>query len=298
MIDSPIDCGYIIYANDRTEIDTLYPIAEQIDEKDNLDLQLISADTYYSNGDYAAAEPIYTDIVNNYPSEQRAVKAYTQLFSLKKVTDSTGTNFSELKTLLESKMPLIADSVILKVVSQLAVLCQVGNSEYVPAINTFEEIAEQNPGTDEALYAEIDALTTATIYYNQSGGMQKGLPGKYKANSEDELLSKINSVMKDNFEGMSSKKDIIPTEYSLYNNYPNPFNPSTIIRFDIPERTQIELVVYDILGRRVKSLINNEFRNPGRYEVSFNASSLASGVYICKITTKNYSQARKMLLVR
>ncbi len=92
--------------------------------------------------------------------------------------------------------------------------------------------------------------------------------------------------------------NIVPTEYSLYNNYPNPFNPTTIIRFDIPERTNVELIVYDILGRRVKSLVNNELRNPGRYEVSFDAGSLATGVYIYKLTTKYYSQARKMLLVK
>jgi hypothetical protein len=96
----------------------------------------------------------------------------------------------------------------------------------------------------------------------------------------------------------AESEKLIPTEYSLYNNYPNPFNPTTAIRFDIPERTNVELVVYDILGRRVKSLISDEVRNPGRYEISFNGSSLASGVYIYKITTKNYSQARKMLLIK
>ncbi len=78
----------------------------------------------------------------------------------------------------------------------------------------------------------------------------------------------------------------------------NPFNPTTIIRFDIPERTNVELSVYNILGQKVKTLINNETRNAGRYEVSFNGNSLASGVYIYKLTTQNYSQARKMLLIK
>jgi hypothetical protein len=104
--------------------------------------------------------------------------------------------------------------------------------------------------------------------------------------------------MEDNFEGEDKTKEIIPTEYSLYNNYPNPFNPTTIIRFDIPERTEVNLVVYDIIGRRVKSLVTDEIKNPGRYEVSFAAGSLSSGVYIYKLTTSSYSQARKMLLVK
>ena len=273
LIESPINCGYIVYANDRTAIDTLFPVTEQNDQKDNLDLQLMSADSYYNDGDFASAEPLYSDIIDNYPSEQRAIKAYTQLYALKKVTDSTGTNFSGLKTLLESKLPEIADSMVKKVVSQLSILCNVGNSEYVPAINTFDAIAEQNSGTEEAFYAEIDALTTAVISYNRGGGLQKGLPGKYKVNSEDDLLNKLNKIMNDKFESENKEKQSIPTEYSLYNNYPNPFNPTTTIRFDIPERTEVELVVYDILGKRVKSLVNNEVRNPGRYEMSFNASS-------------------------
>ncbi len=86
--------------------------------------------------------------------------------------------------------------------------------------------------------------------------------------------------------------------YALYDPYPNPFNPMTIISFEIPERTSVDLVVYDILGRRVKSLISNELKNPGRYEINFNANSLASGVYIYKLTTKKYSQVRKMLLAK
>ncbi len=298
LIETPINCGYIVYANDRTAIDTLYPVAEENDQKDNLEMQLMAADSYYNDGNLSAAEPLYTELINNYPSEQRAVKAYTQLYSLKKVTDSTGTNFSGLKSLLQSKLLEIADSAVKLVASQLSILCNVGNSEYIPAINTFDEIAEQNSGTEEGLYAEIDAFTTAVISYNQGGGLQKGLPGKYKVNSEDDLLNKLNKIMNDKFESENKGKQIIPTEYSLYNNYPNPFNPTTTIRFDIPERTNVELVVYDILGRKVKSLVSNEMRNPGRYEVSFNASALASGVYIYKLTTKNYSQARKMLLVK
>ena len=104
--------------------------------------------------------------------------------------------------------------------------------------------------------------------------------------------------MKNNFEENSNKKGIIPTEYSLYNNYPNPFNPTTTIRVDIPERTNVELSVYNILGQKVKTLIANESRNPGRYEVSFNGNSLASGVYVYRLTTKNYTQSRKMLLIK
>jgi hypothetical protein len=114
-----------------------------------------------------------------------------------------------------------------------------------------------------------------------------------------EYFGRIKKLLEDNTGlGNETEKSLIPTEYSLYDNYPNPFNPTTTIKFDIPEKTNVELIVYDILGRQVKSLVNNEIKIPGSYEVSFNASTLASGVYIYKLTTKRYSQARKMLLVK
>jgi hypothetical protein len=123
------------------------------------------------------------------------------------------------------------------------------------------------------------------------------------------MQDRMNKLIRSRFgaEENKSAKEIIPTKYSLYNNYPNPFNPTTTIRFDIPEVTNVELAVYNILGQKVKSLISNETRNPGRYEVSFSAkggsasggnASLASGVYIYRLTTQNFSQSKKMLLIK
>lgn len=97
--------------------------------------------------------------------------------------------------------------------------------------------------------------------------------------------------------GVKNEKNIIKG-FNLFEPYPNPFNPTTTIRFDIPERTAVELAVFNILGQKVKTLISSEVRNPGRYEISFNGGSLASGVYIYRLVTQNYSQARKMLIVK
>jgi len=91
---------------------------------------------------------------------------------------------------------------------------------------------------------------------------------------------------------------LIPAGYHLSQNYPNPFNPVTHIRFGIPERTRIQLEVYDVLGRMVKSLLDNNIQNPGWYEISFDAGSLASGVYFFVLKTKKYSEVRKMLLMK
>jgi len=87
------------------------------------------------------------------------------------------------------------------------------------------------------------------------------------------------------------------SEYRLKNNYPNPFNPSTTIEYVIPKAGLVELTIYNSLGQKVKTLVNK--RQPaGSYTLNYNASDLASGVYFYKIKTKNFTQAKKMLLIK
>ena len=88
----------------------------------------------------------------------------------------------------------------------------------------------------------------------------------------------------------------IPNGYKLDQNYPNPFNPETIQRFSIPERTQVNITVYDILGRRVKEIINKEYA-PGTYETNINLEGLANGIYFINMHTKNISKTNKALLL-
>jgi Neuraminidase (sialidase) len=97
--------------------------------------------------------------------------------------------------------------------------------------------------------------------------------------------------------GISNNNHGIPKEYSLGQNYPNPFNPGTNIKFQVPKAGNVKLTVYDMLGNEVALLVNN-FMQPGSYSTDFNASSLASGVYFYKIEANNFSDTKKMILVK
>ena len=88
-----------------------------------------------------------------------------------------------------------------------------------------------------------------------------------------------------------------PTDYVLEQNYPNPFNPKTTIGFAIPKPEQVSLIVYDALGRQVATLVN-ERREAGRYEVNFDGSRLASGVYFYQLKAGAFTQTAKMVLVK
>jgi hypothetical protein len=89
----------------------------------------------------------------------------------------------------------------------------------------------------------------------------------------------------------------LPKQNQLHQNYPNPFNPSTTISFDVAEMAHVKLVVYDVLGREITTLVNNSL-SPGRYNSQFNINALASGVYLYRIQIGDYYQTKTMLLIK
>jgi len=85
--------------------------------------------------------------------------------------------------------------------------------------------------------------------------------------------------------------------YQLYKNYPNPFNPSTNIEFSLPKSSNVKLIVYNVLGQKVATLIDGKM-NTGKHSVSFNASNLSSGMYFYRLEAGDFVQVQKMLLVK
>ncbi|MBU2491803.1 MAG: T9SS type A sorting domain-containing protein [Bacteroidetes bacterium] len=89
----------------------------------------------------------------------------------------------------------------------------------------------------------------------------------------------------------------LPSDFSLSQNYPNPFNPNTIISYQLPEQSNVKLKIYDMLGREIKTLVN-DVKPAGSYNISFNAANLSSGIYFYTINTPSFSQSKKMMLIK
>jgi len=100
-----------------------------------------------------------------------------------------------------------------------------------------------------------------------------------------------------NISGINNDKNDLPTIFSLSQNYPNPYNPTTNITYSVATNTHVSIRIYDILGKAVSTLVN-ENKEPGNYRVNFNGSGLPSGIYFYRIEAGNFSETRKMILLK
>ncbi len=119
-------------------------------------------------------------------------------------------------------------------------------------------------------------------------------------NPSGTIFAATNGGLFRSVQSTTSVKDLsadTPIRFSLNQNYPNPFNPSTIIRYAIPEASFTSIKVYDILGNEVATLVNEE-KPAGRYEVSFSALQLSSGIYFYKLQAGSFVETKKMILIK
>ena len=97
--------------------------------------------------------------------------------------------------------------------------------------------------------------------------------------------------------GESSLLQAVPTTFELFQNHPNPFNPSTAIRYGLPQKSQVRLEVFHLLGQRVAVLVDGE-KEAGYHAVTFENPDLASGLYIYRLSAVNFVQTKKLILLR
>lgn len=135
---------------------------------------------------------------------------------------------------------------------------------------------------------KLSALVNGTTYFWHVSASNAGGASAY---------SSIESFTTEPQTAVRRMDSPIPTAYALSQNYPNPFNPTTTIDFSIPKETFVRLTVYDPLGRQVKILIDNEL-TAGTYHVTLDASALQSGVYFYRLEAGNYSDTKKLVLLK
>jgi len=150
---------------------------------------------------------------------------------------------------------------------------------------------DANQGPSPIIVTTIDTFLVTGL---SIGKTYRFALSAFDLSTNESGLSKVDSTI---LTGISKLPNSTPTTYALSQNYPNPFNPSTIISFDIPKQSYVKLVVYNVLGRSVKTLVDEE-KSPGSYNVIFDASNMSSGVYFYRITAGNFAVTKKLLLLK
>lgn len=145
----------------------------------------------------------------------------------------------------------------------------------------------------DANYGEVNASAFLKMTFDASQ-----LPGITEDGVREYVIEVTGHYTNGDDNSLSKIKQNIPLVYNLSQNYPNPFNPTTKINYELPLNTKVNIVIYDILGREVMRLVNNEFKQAGRYTVEFNGQNYASGVYFYRIEAGNFIQSKKMVLVK
>ena len=114
----------------------------------------------------------------------------------------------------------------------------------------------------------------------------------------DPLLESIGNTIR-NHNGTSIQDEHLkePASFILYNNYPNPFNPSTTIKFSLDEETRVKLIIYDVIGRVIETLLNG-YVSLGIHSVNFDGTKLPSGIYLCVLNSGSKTITNKMILLK
>jgi|GEM_PF-1714624 hypothetical protein len=157
--------------------------------------------------------------------------------------------------------------------------------------NKFSTVLLDSAGIADTLFTYHSKILTSAFYWKVQASNTAG-PGQWSAVMNVSVIAGINNI-----------KNGVPVVYNLYQNYPNPFNPSTMIIFALPFSSKVKIEVYNLLGEKVRELVNEQ-KTAGYYEVYFNTTGLASGVYLYMIEAKStdgkseYVNTKKMMLMK
>ncbi len=246
------------------------------------------------NGKYDVAIGYYKEIVSDYSDSSNASSCLARIFNCYEKKQATVTEYALLENYFLAIAADTAHSVIMRNVSEdLAIQSNIKQGNIEEAISDYDEIYANNTNTPKGFHALInkEILSAGEGDNLNSGSTFDEI--EFKQIKINALLKGLNTRdAKANFSTNSN-----PLDFSLSQNFPNPFNPSTTIRFDIRTSGNVSLKVYDILGREVAVLADEHLR-AGSYERMFEASNLSSGVYFYTLRAVEFVKTLRMVVVR
>lgn len=261
---------------------------------------LISGMEAENNKDYSTAEQTYQLIITNYPESEEAAVAIRHLYYIENYTDQ---DFASLRTYIDA-IQVSENSALYKVKEDIKTKSLMKEGEYVTAIDRLEEVINSTTSTEELVYAQIDE-GYCYLQLSEAGSRSIPVNCRIRPASFDDYLK----IVQDLERGLTTSE--IPEDSEeietvvaklSHSNYPNPFNPTTTIAFSLPEESEVSVSIYNIKGQKVTDLTDEHY-NKGKHSVIWNGKdanrkSVASGLYLYKISTDKAVAMKKIMLLK
>jgi len=249
------------------------------------------------NGDYASARPIFEQIITDYPESVEAAASLQKIYFIVNYTDK---DYDALLQYIDNIVAL-EGTTLYRVKKDVIIKTYMQMKEYDVAISHLEPVI-----ADPADEIELtDALKDeAYCYVKLIEEGDRALPEicSVKPKNFREFQKIFNELDDKLYESQEPNAEEIVSASIISSNYPNPFNPTTTIRFSLPDDGDVELSIFNVKGQKVKQLASEEM-TAGQHSVVWNGTdgnnkSVASGIYFYKISTGKQKQISKMLLLK
>jgi len=249
------------------------------------------------NGNFSIAVTKYKNLLSNYQASILARNSLKKILNCYVKMNADSNQYTELrKYYLSLVQQNPSDTAFVKAAKELAAKTLVKKGEFSNAITEYENLISGNSDIHDVLCYELNIIETYMIMAESgdSPGFTGNIASLKPVNKRDgyrKIMEKLYGVKS------MQNNPVIPVKFSLSQNYPNPFNPVTKINYSLPSAVKVNINVYDIIGRLVKTLVN-EFKEAGSYDIQFNGAGLASGVYFYRIEAGDFVDSKKMVLVK
>jgi len=254
----------------------------------------------YSNemsGNYSTAISKYKDVVTEYKTSTYATVSLARIFNCLEKNNSSVSDYNNIQSYYSGIKSDTNNTKESREISEdFVIKSKVRQGNIMEAVSDYENIYQNNQNTHKGTHALLNKL--CLLKYGAGGDNPNSSSG---TESKIDILSLISG--KSLSQNVSNNTNNTPRTFKLHQNYPNPFNPTTNIKYDIPRDANVSIKIYDLLGREVFNI--SEYKTAGSYEVLFDGSNLASGLYFYSIVvgenTNNgglFKDTKKMVLVK
>jgi len=231
----------------------------------------------------------YKEVVSSYKTSSFAPVSLSRIFNCLEKSQANISDYQSIQTYYNSiksnsaypneSRELAEDFVIKSKVKQ-------GNIE--DAVSDYNAIYQANQNNSKGLHALLNKLCLEN--------MIQGDNSSSNTNYQLHKMNLLSLITGENIKSSNYTNNNTPKQFRLLQNYPNPFNPITNIKYEIPKDVNVSIKIYDILGREVFSF--NEYKLAGSYEVQFDGTNFASGMYFYKLEADGFSDTKKMVLLK